>query len=267
MLANVGAVEPGLTADAGTLRPIWAPRDMILGLVAVVLGSLLIIVVVGAWLVVAGGVGTPLERTVGAVAAVALEAMLGLWVVWRVAARGLSWAELGFVPPRRWSPLWIAWGGSYGILIGYTVVLQALRLVGIDTSRFMRGNSLPIDASDGGAILLILGVAVVALAPLCEELFFRALLFRGMRGYWRLGPALLVSGLLFGLFHLNVSVVVPFTLIGVLFAWATEASGSIYTSIAAHGAVNALSFVLTVFVVNAGIDVAAVGLIAFGGGL
>lgn len=267
MVANIGAIDPGLGAESGRLRAIWAPRDMILGLVVVVGGSLLIVLLVGAALFATGGVGGPAERIAGAIAAVALESLLGLWVVARVTARRLSWAELGFVPPRRWAPLWIAWGGSYAILIGYTVALKALELVGIDASRFTRGNALPLDASDGGAVLLILGVAVVALAPLCEELFFRALLFRGLRGYWRLGPALLVSGLLFGLFHLNVSVVLPFTLIGVLFAWSTEASGSIYTSIAAHGAVNGLSFVLTVALLNSGLDIAALGLSVMGSGL
>lgn len=104
---------------------------------------------------------------------------------------------------------------------------------------------MPIDPTEGGAVLLLLAIAVVGLAPLCEELFFRGLLFRGMRGFWTLTPSLLASGLIFGLFHFNLGVVLPFTLIGIVFAWSNEQSGSIYTSIAAHGAVNSLSFVLT----------------------
>jgi membrane protease YdiL (CAAX protease family) len=112
-------------------------------------------------------------------------------------------------------------------------------------SRFAQGNTVPIDPADGGFVLLLLAIAVVGLAPLCEELFFRALLFRGLRGFWGLTPSLFASGVLFGAFHLNVGVLLPFTLIGVLFAWSNEQSGSIYTSIAAHGAVNSLSFVLT----------------------
>lgn len=262
MLANASAVNGDLNVGPRTLARIWAPRDLVLGVVAGVGGSALIVLGVALTLFVTGGAEGRAGRVGGAAAAVALEALLGLWVVGRASARGIAWADLGFVAPTRWGPLWIAWGGAYAILIGYGVAIEALKLVGIDASRFGRGNALPIDLADGGGVLLLLGVAVVGLAPLCEELFFRALLFRGLRGYWSMGPAVLLSGLLFGLFHLNPSVVLPFTLIGVLFAWANEASGSIYTSIAAHGAVNALSFVLTMVLVgnaSVGATFAAVG--------
>lgn len=268
MLANAGAVQPDLLSGLRTLPRIWAARDLILGLVVAVGGSLLIVLAVAGVLVVTGGAEGSAGRIGAAIAAVALEALLGLWVVLRAWARGISWAELGFVPPRRWGPLWIAWFGSYGILIGYQGVVQALKLIGVDVSRFARGNSLPIDMTDGGGVLLLLGIAVVGLAPLCEELFFRALWFRGLRGFWSFGPAALLSGLLFGVFHLNPSVVLPFTMIGVLFAWSNDASGSIYTSIAAHGAVNALSFVLTIILVgNAELVASAEALVAIAGGV
>jgi uncharacterized protein len=46
--------------------------------------------------------------------------------------------------------------------------------------------------------------------------------------------------------HFNVSVVVPFFAIGVLFAWIYRKSGSIWTPIAAHAIFNGLSFAVTV---------------------
>jgi membrane protease YdiL (CAAX protease family) len=91
---------------------------------------------------------------------------------------------------------------------------------------------------------------VVLVAPFAEELFFRALIFRGTRGYWGVGPSLLMSGLAFGLFHLNPSVILPFAAIGVLFAWANEQSGSLWTSITAHAAFNTVSFALSLIVVE-----------------
>ncbi len=251
MITDAGAAELGPPlSGGGRLMRLWSVREIAAGLAVAVGGSLAIIVVTGAILALTSAADGPSARIAGAVAAIALEVLLGGWVAFRARQRGLSWGDLGFVQPRGWAPLWVAWGGSYAILVGYALVLEALRRLGVDTAALSRGNQLPIDASDGGAVLLMLGVAVVALAPLCEELFFRAFLFRGLRGYWLIGPSMLLSGLLFGLFHFNISVLLPFTLIGVLFAWANEASGSIYTSIAAHGAVNALSFTLTVLLAS-----------------
>lgn len=244
MVTSAGTLEANPSRHPGVLDPIWSPLDLVLGVVAVVVGTALLIgaIALGLYIV---GTGGDAERIAGALSAIALEAMLGLWVVFRAYRRKLRLSDLGFTVPSRWSPLWIAWAGSYAILIGYALAIEALKAFGIDASRFNQGNTLPIDASDGGLILLLLGVAVVGLAPLCEELFFRALFYRGLRGYWTVLPSLVVSGLLFGVFHLNVSVVLPFTLIGMLFAWSAETSGSIYPAIAAHGAVNSFSFIVT----------------------
>ncbi|MSP22041.1 MAG: CPBP family intramembrane metalloprotease [Dehalococcoidia bacterium] len=247
MLVNCGTVEEGAIVAPATLTRLWTPGDMVLGIIVASIGTGLLILVLSVGLAItrSNGMESESTRLAAALAAVFAEGFLGLWVVARRRARGFSWAALGFVVPRRWGPLWVAWAGSYLILIGYTGLLALLQWFGIDVSRFSGGNTVPLDPSDGSAVLLLLAVAVVGMAPLCEELFFRAMLFRGLRGYWSLTPALLASGLLFGLFHFNIGVLLPFTLIGVVFAWSNEQSGSIYTSIAAHGAVNSLSFLLT----------------------
>ena len=43
----------------------------------------------------------------------------------------------------------------------------------------------------------------------------------------------------------NLAVLIPFTVVGALFAWGFEASGSLWTSIAAHVLVNGLGFAAT----------------------
>ena len=246
MLVDYGAIDDGALAQPPRALPrLWTPGDILMGIAVTTVGGTLLVVLFSAVLAALDTREGRVESVITALGAVFLEAMLGLWVVLRRRTRGFSWAALGFVAPRRWGPLWVAWAGSYLILLGYAAVLALLNSWGLDTSRFSEGNAVPIDPADGGLVLLLLALAVVALAPLCEELFFRGLIFRGLRGYWGLTPSLLVSGLLFGLFHFNLGVILPFTLIGIVFAWSNEQSGSIYTSIAAHGAVNSLSFVLT----------------------
>jgi membrane protease YdiL (CAAX protease family) len=157
----------------------------------------------------------------------------------------IRFADVGLVRPQRWGPLVTAWIGAYVILALYAGLLSVLDAIGLDSDSLGEGNPVPIEDDLDVVFIVLLGVAVVVAAPLCEELFFRGLLFRGMRGFWPLLPSLLVSGFLFGVFHLNPSVLLPFTAIGALFAWATVESGSLWTSIGAHAGFNYVSFIFT----------------------
>lgn len=171
---------------------------------------------------------------------------MGGVVIWLAVRRGLGLSALGLVWPKRWwGPFVTAWLGAHGIIIAYTLAVMALGRVGIDVDRFDGGNSIPLQPGSPLPVLVLFGVTAVFVAPVCEELFFRSLLYRGLRGFWSIVPALALSGLCFGLFHFNLGVLVPFTLIGALFAWSTEASGSLLTSITAHVMVNGLAFAVT----------------------
>lgn len=101
-----------------------------------------------------------------------------------------------------------------------------------------------------------------ALVPaLCEELLFRGALFStlgvklgdtsaDMHGKRLRMIPLIVCGLLFGIFHLSVSKLLPTTLLGIGFGIAAMASGSLYPAIAMHFTNNALVLLL----VRQGID-------------
>ena len=55
---------------------------------------------------------------------------------------------------------------------------------------------------------------------------------------------------LFGVFHVNLSVLVPFSFVGALFAWAYEESGSLWVTIAAHAGFNGVSFAVTLLLLE-----------------
>ena len=57
---------------------------------------------------------------------------------------------------------------------------------------------------------------------------------------------MVASGLAFGAFHVSLSVLLPFTVIGMLFAWAFKASGSLWVTILAHFIFNSVALILTV---------------------
>lgn len=240
------ALPPALELPSEVLPRVWRGRDLWAG-VGITIGAFVVLIAA----VTLTSVGDDeLDPMVGAVATLLFELVLGVAVLLLAMHRGLSRADLGFVRPRRWGPLATAWLGAYAILLSYQALVFVLEALGVPTGLLQEGNAVPLDADVAPLVVVILGLAVVVGAPFGEELMFRALLFRGMRGFWRLAPAMAASGLLFGLFHVNLSVLVPFTLVGALFAWAYEQSGSLWVTIAAHAGFNGASFIVTLLLLE-----------------
>jgi membrane protease YdiL (CAAX protease family) len=88
-----------------------------------------------------------------------------------------------------------------------------------------------------GGLALFLVLAVL-MAPVAEEVFFRGCLFRGFANSWGWGWGAAVSGAVFGLAHLQLDVFVPLFALGFALAWVYQRTGSLWTSITLHAAVN-----------------------------
>jgi membrane protease YdiL (CAAX protease family) len=89
------------------------------------------------------------------------------------------------------------------------------------------------------ALLLVL--AAVVTAAICEEFLFRGLLMHLMqrRAGWR--SAIAWSSVMFALYHLNPLVLLPIALVGAYLAVLVWRSGSLYPAILAHGLNNGLA--------------------------
>ncbi len=86
--------------------------------------------------------------------------------------------------------------------------------------------------SDG---VLLMGLINIALVPaICEEIMFRGYVQSAFEKSWGVWPAILVSGLLFGLFHLQLTNLLPLATLGILLALVTWLSGSLIPAIIAH---------------------------------
>jgi membrane protease YdiL (CAAX protease family) len=95
----------------------------------------------------------------------------------------------------------------------------------------LRRSLIPRDGSRG----LWATLALVALTPaICEEALFRGPILRGLRT--RAGPAAAVAltGLLFGVFHLELSRILPTALLGILLSLVALESGSILPAMLTH---------------------------------
>ena len=84
----------------------------------------------------------------------------------------------------------------------------------------------------------------VVLAPVIEECLFRGVFFTVLRdaGFRRLG--LVVSGVVFGAIHLNLTAFLPLTVFGLVQALLYERSGSLLTPIVVHCLFNLVPFLL-----------------------
>ena len=84
----------------------------------------------------------------------------------------------------------------------------------------------------------------VAIAPVAEELAFRGYLYGVIKRFFGAVPALLLSGILFALIHLNLPSFFPLLVLGWVFALAYELSGSLLVPMTMHALFNALNLVL-----------------------
>lgn len=84
----------------------------------------------------------------------------------------------------------------------------------------------------------------IVVAPVTEELIFRAGIFRYLRTRLPRWAALLVPGLLFAALHGNLASFAPLTMLGIIFSLAYERTGSITVPMIAHGLFNLNTIVL-----------------------
>lgn len=90
--------------------------------------------------------------------------------------------------------------------------------------------------------LILFLVYVCLLGPILEEVIFRGFILRSMQKYGNL-TAMIVSSLLFSMFHLNLVQFVNPVLMGIVLAFIAIKSQSIFPSIIAHIFNNTITFI------------------------
>lgn len=87
-------------------------------------------------------------------------------------------------------------------------------------------------------------VLVIAVMPaIGEELMFRGLIYGSMRSRFGAGRAILISSLIFGLFHMSLVKLIPTALLGACLAIVVEKGGSIFVSMLLHFINNLISVI------------------------
>ena len=227
-------------------RIAWGLREIAQAL-GIAIASLVFMLGVIAVVIAAAGLTLSDSRVLGVTLVANLFFELGIFALaafFSVGKYRLRWRALGF----RMLPLDRAWVivatamGTLAIVIVYGVIVDLL-----DLDKLLPEQSLPGDIFDNQALVITSGILVVLAAPLAEETFFRGFMFSGLVKRLGFFGAALASGLLFSLAHGQLATLIPFTLVGMLFAAAYAYTGSLWTNIGAHFIFNVIGFLVMLF--------------------
>jgi uncharacterized protein len=151
--------------------------------------------------------------------------------------------------------------------VGWTVLGFAL-LLGLELGYIELFDVETTNVEELGEDSVVAGftvaIAVIVVAPVAEELFFRAFFYRALRTRLRVWSAALIDGVVFGSLHFqgtDTAIILPvIALVGVGLCLVYELTGSIFAVIAIHAAFN--TFAMLEIVPVTAVIVGAVVLLA-----
>ena len=159
---------------------------------------------------------------------------------------GAKWSDLGF---RSAGARWMLAALVLGVVMAFARLPLAEFLLQVspqfaEMARELQDTIMP---QRDPLSLVVLALMTVLIVPLYEELVFRSYVQSALRRILRPWGAILVSSLLFSLYHLvPLQVIVVFPLALVL-AWMYERTRSLWPCVVAHMANNAVAIGLAIF--------------------
>lgn len=132
-----------------------------------------------------------------------------------------------------------AWLGASLVSAAVVALLEAL--------------DMPVEPQAAEAALALVEpwvavLAIVILAPIAEEIFFRGVVFNALSRERGRRWAYLGSATMFAVIHLSIVALLPIFLLGLALAWVYERTGSLLAPIAMHMVVNGISVALALLV-------------------
>lgn len=132
--------------------------------------------------------------------------------------------------------------GVLSLLIGYALIPLILFVSNLTT--LFSTNYLQDSMSELTSYPFLVQLFLIAVVPaVVEEFVFRGLIYHSYRKNGILGAAVL-SAVVFGFMHLNINQLSYALIMGVVFALMVEVTGSMYSAMLAHFAVNSYSITM-----------------------
>lgn len=185
-----------------------------------------------------------------------LAGSIALLVSTQVALLAVSWL---FVFRPRALVGWPAWSGSNAVgavraglgwgVVAWAGATAASAAVTLGLERI--GIEADPQAAERALLLVdpwLAVAAIVILAPIAEEVFFRGVVFNAWLREAGRTVAYVGSSALFAVIHLSLVAVAPIFLLGLALAWVYRRTGNLLAPIAMHATVNGISVGLALLV-------------------
>ncbi len=165
-------------------------------------------------------------------AAAAMAQVAFLMSVWlfAVSKYQIRWRSLGFSRrPGRKEVLFAiaAFIGAMAVQVIYFSILDA---VGVDTESAIDS----IFDEESMAVLVMLSILALVVAPVAEEVFYRGFVFGGLTRRFGFRWGVVGSGALFSLSHVEPITLFPLLVLGILLAWVYYRTESLWTPVMVH---------------------------------
>ncbi len=128
------------------------------------------------------------------------------------------------------------------LAIAFIPIVAVANLIVISLiDHFSNALDVPIPVADSGGRYVLYMFVISVTAGICEETFFRGLVLGGYESALNRKSAAIWSALFFGLFHFNPQNLIGPILLGLVFAYLVQVTGSIWAGVVGHMANNGVA--------------------------
>jgi membrane protease YdiL (CAAX protease family) len=180
------------------------------------------------------------------VSIIAATAMSGTFAAIGIALSAVRYrvplSALGFVGTTGFRPYLFGAGMWF---IGLTVLVVWMQiLIWLEVDLLLPPDTArqALDQAGGSIVITILLVGIAG--PLAEEIFFRGFVLTGLLKRFGIGRSLLLSSLLFGLFHIDPGAIVPTFALGLVLGWVYLKTRSIWPAVFVHALHNTVAVLI-----------------------
>ena len=250
-LPEIAPRPPSGAPDASWPRlppwPAWvAPASVGIGIGLSIASGLAVIAAAGITNTNLTDPDPPFDLASGA--ATSLTILASALVTARLTGRLRPWqfglARLEVVRSVGW--MFLALGGfvlAFAAALAPFVLLGALSLDDGDAVGYrLSSGGLPVDQSSGPAVVVFSVLGIAVLAPICEEIFFRGVMFGSLRRWKGVWVAATITAIVFSAAHLEFSPVIFADRLIAGFVWCLvyARTGRLLPGMMAHAANNAV---------------------------